>query len=264
MKKEQLNKFRAWFDDYVGGVYGNDEFINANLKLKEKHSHRVCEEMAYLTDELGLAESQKRVADAIALFHDIGRFEQFIKHRTYSDFRSENHCLLGVEVLRREKVLEHLENKEKEWIEKAIEYHGMIELPAGLEEEELLFSKLIRDADKLDIFYVVLEYAVQYRKDPENFKLGLEFPDEPRCSPEVIEGLMCGRRIDYSRLKTLNDMMLCQLGWVYDVNFPATLKRIKQRLFLEKMFDFLPKTADINMVRGKILEYVDSRIEQDR
>jgi putative nucleotidyltransferase with HDIG domain len=262
MEQEQLNKFRAWFDDYVVDFYGDDESINANLKLKEKHSHRVCEEMSYLTGELDLKENQKRIADTIALFHDIGRFEQFIKHQTYSDFKSENHCLLGVDVLRREKVLEQLDKREMKLIEKAIEYHGMIELPADLEEEELLFSKLIRDADKLDIFYVVLGYSRQYRKNPEKFKLGLEFPDEPRCTAEVIEGLLCGRRIDYSKLQTLNDMMLCQLGWVYDVNFTATLKRIKRRKFLEKIFDFLPKTGDINSVRKKIFEYVDSRIER--
>ena len=259
-----MNKFGAWFDDYVAGFYGNDELINANLKLKEEHSHRVCEEMSYLTGELGLTENQKLVADAISLFHDIGRFEQFVKHQTYSDFKSVNHCLLGVGVLRREKVLERLDRREKELIEKAIEYHGMIELPADLEEESLLFSRLIRDADKLDIFYVVMEYSRQYRDNPEKFVLELEFPDEPVYSAEVVEEILCGRRIDYSKLRTLNDMMLCQLGWVYDVNFAATLKRIKHRRFLEKIFDFLPKTKDINNVREKVFEYVDSRIKQGR
>jgi hypothetical protein len=48
------------------------------------------------------------------------------------------------------------------------------------------------------------------------------------------------------------------------VNFTATLKRIKQRRFLEKIFDFLPETEDIGKVREKIFKYVDSRIEQDR
>jgi hypothetical protein len=263
MEQEQLKKFRAWFDDYVAGFYGNDEFTNANLKLKEEHSQRVCEEMSYLAGELGLTENQKRIADVIAILHDVGRFEQFVKHQTYSDFRSVNHCLLGVGVLRREKVLEQVDRREKELIEKAIEYHGLIELPADLEGECLLFSKLIRDADKLDIFYVVMEYSRQYRDTPEKFTLDLEFPDEPGYSAEVAEGILCGRRIDYSKLRTLNDMMLLQLGWVYDVNFTATLKRIKQRRFLEKIFDFLPKTEDISKVREKIFKYVDSRIERD-
>jgi putative nucleotidyltransferase with HDIG domain len=264
MEQEQLKKFGAWFGNYVAGFYGNDEVINANLKLKEEHSRRVCEEMSYLAGELGLSDNQRRIADAIAILHDVGRFEQFVKHRTYSDFKSVNHCLVGVEVLRREKILEQIDKNERELIEKAIEYHGLIKLPDDLEGESLLFSKLIRDADKLDIFYVVMEYCKQYRDNPENFKLGLEFPDEPVYSAEVVKGILCGRRINYSKLRTLNDMMLCQLAWVYDVNFTATLKRIKRRRFLEKTFDFLPETEDIGKVREKILKYVDSKIEQDR
>ena len=258
-----MKKFRAWFDDYVAGFYGNDEFINANLKLKEEHSRRTCEEMTYLAEELDLAGNQRRIADVIAILHDVGRFEQFVKYRTYNDSRSVNHCLLGLEVLRRKKVLEQVDRYERELIEKAIEYHGLRELPADLEEECLLFSKLIRDADKLDVFYVVTEYYRRYRDNPEEFMLELDFPDEPGYSAEVVEEILCGRRIDYGKLRTINDMKLCQLGWVYDVNFTATLKRIKQRRFLEKIFDFLPETKDTGKVREKIFEYVDSRIEQD-
>ncbi len=262
MKQEQLRKFRAWFGDYATSFYGKDKYINANLKLKEAHSNRVCKEMSYLSGELGLSGNQKRIAEATALFHDVGRFEQFVKYRTYSDHRSVNHCLLGVDVLRRGKVLDEVDRYERELIEKAIEYHGLIELPGDLGGEELLFSRLIRDADKLDIFYVVLGYYKQYRDKPEKFVLELEYPDEPGYLDEVIERLLRGQRIEYSRLRTLNDVKLCQLGWVYDVNFTATLRRIKQRGFLEKVFDFLPETEDISRVREKILGYVDSRIEQ--
>jgi hypothetical protein len=91
----------------------------------------------------------------------------------------------------------------------------------------------------------------------------MELPDEPGYSDEVIKGLLCGRRIDYSELRTLNDMKLCLLGWVYDVNFVPTLKRIKQRRFLEILVDFLPKTEDIKRVKDKIFEVVDFRISQE-
>lgn len=264
MEQEHLKKFKVWFADYAAGFYGKDKFVNANLKMKEEHSQRVREEMSYLAEELGLSDNQRRIADAIALFHDVGRFEQFVKHRTYNDSRSVNHCLLGVGVLRREKVLEQVDRREKELIEKAIEYHGLIEIPSGLEEELLLFSKLIRDADKLDIFYVVLEYYKQYRDNPTEFVLELDYPDKPGYSDEVVEWILRGQRIDYGRLRTLNDAKLCQLGWVYDVNFTVTLKRIKQRRFLEKTFDFLPESKDINKVRKKIFEYVESRIGLDK
>jgi len=262
MEQAQIEKLRLWFAEYVGGFYGEDEFINANIKLKEEHSRRTCEEMVELAEELGLTENQKRMAEAIALLHDIGRFRQFVRYRTYNDPRSVNHCLLGLEVLRETGVLEEIEDKERELIEKAIEYHGLMELPDDLEEECLLFSRMIRDADKVDIYYVVTEYYKQYRDKPEEFKLELELPDEPWYSAEVVEDVLEGRRIDYGRLRTLNDIKLCQLAWVYDVNFSAALRRIVERRLLEKIFDFLPATEDIDKVKAKIFEYVDWRIEQ--
>jgi hypothetical protein len=56
-------------------------------------------------------------------------------------------------------------------------------------------------------------------------------------------------------------MKLCVLGWVYDVNFPATLKRIRQRGYIETILGFLPDNDDTRKVRDKILAYVDSHIQ---
>jgi len=262
VEQKQLEKFRVWFDVYVAGFYGDDEFVNANLKMKEEHSRRTCKEMIYLAEQLNLSYNQKRIAEMIALFHDIGRFEQFVRYRTYNDPRSTDHSLLGLEVLRRKKVLVGVEQKEKELIEKAIEYHGLKELPGALDGDCLLFSKLIRDADKIDVFYVVTQYYRQYRDNPQAFKLELELPDEPGYSDKIVQRVLRGRQIAYNELRTLNDMKLCQLGWVYDVNFTATLKRIKQRKFLEMLIDLLPKTKDVEKVKEKVFAYVDSRIKK--
>ncbi len=263
MKQEQLENFRRWFYDYVSGFYGNDDFVNANLKLKEEHSRRTCKEMMYLAGHLNLSDNQMRIAETIALFHDIGRFEQFVRHRTYNDPKSVDHNLLGVEVLRQNKVLNDLDKQERELILKAIEYHGRKELPKDLNGDCLLFSKLIRDADKIDVFHVVTEYYQQYKDNPEGFKLELELPDEPEYSEEIVEKILRGQRIAYEELRTLNDMKLCQLGWVYDVNFTATLKRIKQRKFLQMLVDLLPQTKDVEEVKKKVFLYVDSRIENE-
>ncbi len=263
MEQKQLDKFRVWFDDYVAGFYGDDEIINANLEFKEKHSRRTCQEMLYLAEELGLEENQKRLSETIALFHDIGRFEQFVKYNTYSDVRSVDHCRLGVEVLQQTEVLDGIDQEEKQLIEKAIEYHGRKELPPDLDGRCLLLSKLIRDADKIDALYVATGYCEQYRENPKDFKIDLKLPDEPGYSAEVVEGLLHGQCVDYRQLRTLNDLKLCFLGWVYDVNFTPTLKRMKQLKYLEKLIDFLPGTDDIERVKKKIFGYVDLRIEQD-
>jgi len=260
MQQKQLDNLRKWFGEYVAGFYGNDVFVNANIELKEKHSKKVCEETVWLAERLGLSDNQKCIAQAIALLHDVGRFEQFKRHRTYNDARSCNHSLLAVDVICKEKILEGLDRKEQEYIETAIKYHGDKELPEELDSETTLYCKLIRDADKIDIYRVVLEYYEQYRKDPQSFKLEIELPDEPWYSDEVLQKVINGELIDYRLLKTWNDCKLIQLSWVYDVNFVPTLERIRQRGFLEKVIDFLPANEDIERVRRKVLEYVDSRI----
>ncbi len=263
MERAHLDKFRSWFDDYVAGFYGNDETINANIKLKEDHSHRTCKEILYLVGELGLDENQKLISQAIALLHDVGRFEQFVKYRMYSDAKSVDHCLLGLEVLEKNRVLDDVDLEERRLIQKAIEYHGRKDLPPGLDDRCLLFSKLIRDADKLDAFYVVMTYYRQYKDNPVDFKLGIELPDEPGYSEHVANELLSGRCVDNRQLRKLNDLKLSLLGWVYDVNFKPTLKRIKECGYLEELLGFLPADEKIGLVREKILGYIDFRLARE-
>ncbi len=263
LEQAQSDKFRIWFDDYVAGFYGDDEIVNANIKLKEDHSRRTCKEMLFLAGELGLDENQKLISRIIALLHDVGRFKQFAKYRMYNDAKSVEHCLLGLEVLEKNRVLDGIDLQEKLLIRKAIEYHGRKELPPGLDGRCLLFSKLIRDADKLDAFYVIVKYYEQYLDNPQDFKLGVELLDEPWYSTKVVNELLRGRCVDNGQLKTLNDLKLSLLGWVFDVNFTSTLKRIKQCGYLEKLLGFLPPDENIRKVREKILGYVDCRLKRN-
>lgn len=261
MNKEQLGKPRQWFDGFVAGFYGEDEYVNANIKLKEDHSRRVCDEILFLAEELKLDENKRLLAETIGLLHDVGRFPQFAKYRTYHDPRSINHCLLAVSVLKENRVLDALEPTEKQIVLKAIEYHGVKELPENLDEDTLLFSRLIRDADKLDIYRVVIQAYTQQRDDPDNFKFEMELPDEPRCSQDIIRAVLKGENIDYAKLQTWNDMKLINLAWVYDVNFIPTLKRIKERRAIETIINLLPDTPDIRKVRDKVLGYIEDRIK---
>jgi len=264
MEIQHLRKFKEWFDKYVAGFYGDDEYVNANIKLKEDHSRRVCDQMLYLADELGLSKNQKLIAETIAIFHDIGRFEQFIKYRTYNDPRSINHCLLGLDVLREANILDGVQDAEKDLIEKAVEYHGLKELPAEVDGDCLLFSKLLRDADKLDIFYVVTNYYDDYARNPEGFRIEVELPDKPECSKNVLQLVVQGKKVDYHILKSWNDMKLCQLSWVYDVNYTATLRRIRERKYIEKIIGHLPDNEEIKKVKKIVLSYIDGRIAEER
>ncbi len=262
MNKKQFDRLKTCFHDYVNTFYGDDKYVNANLKLKQDHTTRVCDETAWLCDQLNLSQSDKFIALTVALFHDVGRFEQFIKYRTYVDPRSTNHCLLALEVLRENKTLDILDPREKTIIETAVKLHGTKKLPDDLDGSIDLFAKIIRDADKIDIYYVVIDAYKKYLENPEDFDLEIEYPMSSGYTQKVIEDILNCRCVDYSQIKNLNDFRLMQLGWVYDINFTQTLIRIKQRRFIQEIINTLPKDDLTAKIEKYILDYIDTEIAQ--
>lgn len=264
MQQEQLERLKTWFTKYVSGFYtAGDDFLNSNIKLKECHTHRVCKETRELTAAMKMDAADCRIAEAIALLHDVGRFPQFKKYRTYKDTVSENHCLLALTVMDEHDVLNELDPDERAVIEQAIRWHGERELPE-LDELTLYFAKIIRDADKIDIFELLVENYRLLAYEPDRFTWELEFPDEPECSAEILEALESGQLIYYSQIKTVNDAKLLQIGWVYDVYFDYCLKQIYDRGYLQAIIDLLPKNKEVTQAVNCVLSYVKNRIQSSR
>jgi hypothetical protein len=260
MELRWLDELKRWFDAYTNRFFGQDDYVNLHLRLKQEHTRRTREEILYLAGRLALDDNQMRIAETVALLHDVGRFPQFAKYRTYNDVKSVNHCCLGVEVLAQEGVLESLDSQEKEWIRTAVAHHGRKDLPADLNGQGLLFLKLIRDADKLDILRIVTEIYRRHKDDPGKHSFEIELPDEPRVSPQVLEAVLAGQLIEYRSLRTLNDIRLCQIGWVYDLNFTASLERFKAVNLLDELLSYLPQTSEIAEVGRGIHRYIDARL----
>jgi hypothetical protein len=213
-----------------------------------------------IAEGLGLNLQQKLIAQTITLFHDVGRFEQFIKYRTYNDVGTENHSLLGLKVLADNKVLDCLDKRERDIIETAIRLHGEKELPGGLDEETKLFAKLIRDIDKLDIYCVIISQLEDFRKNPEKTAATFGFSGKDGYSKNIIQAVTTNHTIDYKEVKSLNDMIIVALGWIIDINFAATLKEIKKRKLYEQLISFLPDNEDIRKVAEHIYKQLDERI----
>ncbi|RKY13282.1 MAG: phosphohydrolase [Planctomycetota bacterium] len=260
MQDAQLKILKKWFTDFVRDFYtADDAFINRHVQLKECHTHRVCNEMRQLTAALEMDDNDRQIAETIALLHDVGRFPQIQIYRTYKDERSENHCLLALKVLAQQNLLADLADDEREVIEKSIEFHGVKDLPT-LDEQTMHFAKLIRDADKIDIFDLLIKYYRQLAEDPETFgKEVIEYSTSPECNPEIIDALMNHKLIHYEQIKTINDAKLMQLGWVYDIYFDWSLKQIHSRGYLQEIIDLLPKTKPVKQATDCILDYTKER-----
>jgi len=256
---ELVHDLNDWFFSYVQ-TFKDGDAKALNIVLKEEHTRRVCREIADIGEQLGLHDDELRLAEVIALFHDIGRFEQYARYKTFMDQQSEDHAELGVKILKRLGVLDRCEESTKDLIFRTIQYHNRAVLPQGETKTCLFFTKLLRDADKLDIWRVVTDYY--RRKDGErNGALELDLPDTPGFSDAVYQGLVNRKIVDMNHVKTLNDFKLLQVGWIFDVNFEPTLRAVRSRRYLEMIRDVLPKSEKIDAVFSIIHAYLEERFK---
>jgi hypothetical protein len=261
MKQDDLEQLGRWFEQYVGSFSSDDQVTQNSLKSRYEHTLRTCQEMAYLTETLSLDPPQRLIAQAIALLHDIGRFEQFIRYGTFFDHVSTDHGILGITILCQTGVLSHLGLEEQEMIKTAVKCHNRRALPGDLPESRLLFAQLIRDADKLDIFQTTLDYYRRRQIDPQGPKWELELSDEPTCSSEVVNALLAGQQIAHCQLQTIHDMQLAQIAWIYDVQFAPTYQRLKDRQVLRHLIGLLPEDSPREEIQHKVARHIDAQIE---
>ncbi|MHB8102886.1 MAG: HD domain-containing protein [Methanosarcina sp.] len=249
MQKEDLDFFRKWFLDYVDNFSSSDSFIQNNIKMKIEHTGKVCENILLLAKAEKIMGEGCRLAETIALFHDLGRFEQFMRYKTFKDSESENHALLGVKILKRKGILSPISRKERDLILKAVEYHNLMEIPECTEnfKELFFYSKLIRDADKLDILRIVSESYKEGEKG-RNPALELYLPDTAGCSESIITDILNKRMAKMGDVKNLNDVKLLRLSWIFDINFPATLAILKEHKYLSTIISSMPEAEEVHVI----------------
>jgi len=253
MLSSEINNYRDFFKRYTKSFFGLNQYKNKNYKLKQDHTKRVCANILELCSSLNFTEQGKNIAEAIALFHDIGRFVQFKTYNTFSDGKSENHAILGLRVLKETKIIN--KSAHKNIILSAVRFHNLKELPNTLQDKNtILYSKLIRDADKLDIFNVLTNYYIS--KNTDNPALDLELPHTTSYSEGVITDFFSNKCVDIKFLKGDIDFKLLQLSWIYDINFNKTLDIIKHKKYIEKILSVLPENTQVEQIHDHIKKYL--------
>ena len=128
------------------------------IKLKIDHIKRVAIMSRKLAQNLHLSDEQVKLAELIGLFHDIGRFKQAELYNTFNDRISVNHAELSIKVLFDENLINNfnVEEKYKKIIRLAVLNHNKNKIDDNLNEEEMLFAKIIRDSDQIPIFYAYI------------------------------------------------------------------------------------------------------------
>ena len=165
----KINKARALkaFKDYTA----NYDLRNISITLKIAHTYRVAAIAERIAKSIFTEEDKNSVDFAwlLGLLHDIGRFEQVTRYGTFKDALSIDHAELGADILFNSGLFDTFVVREeadltlkefqrvKAVAETAIRLHNKLRLPENLDTQTMTYAKILRDADKADIFRVLTE-----------------------------------------------------------------------------------------------------------
>ena len=258
LRKAQ-ESFKKYLKDY--------DIEDGNIKLKIKHTYEVVNKSEYISKGLGLNQENIELAKLIALLHDIGRFEQVKQTSDFLDGKDFDHANYGIKVLFEDNLIRKFieDNQYDNIIKKAIYNHNKYKIEENLNNAELLHSKIIRDADKLDNFRV---------KETEHFSNIFPSKYNPKTinfesiSPKVYNDFMSQKCIKLEDRQTQIDFWVCVIAFIFDLNFDISLKYVKENDYIDILIDRIEyknndtkqKMEDIRKCAKEYLEEMKDKV----
>lgn len=243
-----IEKLKSTFNKYVEQF----DMCDTAIIRKYYHSLRVMNIAGSIAKNNNFSESDIEICILVGLLHDYARFFQWTKYKTFNDNISLDHGDLAVKLLfDDEEIKNYTENIEYyDEIKDAIKYHNKYAVSLDMSKHNSIISKVIRDADKLDIFYL-------FGVDKEVFK-----EDDKLPSKDVIEAFYQEKVIDSHIVKSKSDNILLDLAMIYDLNFDYSFKYIKENKLVEKMYENVNNKALFKEYFDYINNFIDERIEK--
>jgi hypothetical protein len=250
--------FTAFFERFLAC----EQEDKAPLLLKYEHSMRVFEHTEQLVNDGEFAAAAQalplplplleRGALLAALYHDVARFPQFYRWRTFRDTSSVNHGRFGVKILKAEAAFKAESPELRRLVQSAVILHNRYYLPPGLPPEIQLVTHAVRDADKLDICRVFAEHLAS--GGPRSSTVLLAVKDEPELyTPKVLEDALARRVAAYADLRSVNDFRVLLGTWQYDLRFAFSRRRLALEGHLRRLLEALPLFPVFRRVREQLL-----------
>ena len=249
------------FEEYVSHY----TLENHMIRLKVEHTYRVaalCEQIAH---SIKLSEEEIELAWLIGLLHDIGRFEQQKNYGTFNDAISIDHAEYGAQILfggnDTISIRDFTEDDaEDDTIRIAIYHPSAYRVPEELDERTKMFCHILRDADKIDILKVNVEFPLE-----EIYNVSTEELYNCTVTPEVLDSFDEEHAVLRSLKKTPVDNVVGHISLVYELVYSVSLKIMVEQGYLDKLMDFrswnLETEQQFMHIREKMQEYCHKHAE---
>ena len=213
------------FEQYVKKFDMN----NNNIKAKYFHSLKVMEIANDIASTIGLFnEEEIAVVELIALFHEIANFGN-VTNRNIGDEELEDYAMKSVEILFNEGLLRKItdDTSYDEVIKLAIFAGDKNGLPSGINPKDAAFCKILRDAQKLDNFRMILNYPIiDIRID--------SFP-----SNMVYDSFKKFMVIDKKLSENNSDDVIIALSDVFGLNYRYSYAILQRNAYVDKIINNL-------------------------
>lgn len=205
------------------------------VKLKIDHTYRVAALCDRIAASLGLPPEERDLAWLCGLLHDVGRFEQLRRYGTFNDAESIDHAAMSARVLFEEgRVRDYLDDPSRdELLRTAVAWHSAYRIPEGLDERTARFCNILRDADKIDILKVNVDFPLE-----EIYNVSTQELRSCQASPEVMDAFYEEHAVLRSLKRTAADHLIGHVSLVYELVYPVSLRIVREQGYLEKMLSF--------------------------
>ena len=239
------------FDKYAMNYDMNEKMI----EYKYNHSYRVVHQAEEICRSLDLDNVERDLASLIALLHDIARFRQWTDYKTFTDEDSFDHGDEGEKILFDEGEIKNYvcDKEDYDIIRKAVRNHNKYIIEDGLNDRELLHSKIIRDADKIDILYAFSTYRL----------LEIDNDDSP-INDEVRKQFYRHEAIDKNNFKSVNDLALARISLIFDLNYDYSFERVYREKYIDKLYEGIKNKNIFKEFYEEAIRFLKKRCNDDR
>lgn len=237
------------------------------LRLKQDHTYKVLElaERVVWNESPGqkLTGPTARAVLLAALYHDIGRFSQYTRWKTFSDSRSTNHGTLAVRILKEQGFLDGETPHVRRLVLVAVGLHNKYRLPPHMDDEQLRVTLAVRDADKVDIFRIM---AIHLNGVARSQEVVLHVKDEPdKWSPGIVETVLSGRVPSYADLQYINDFRMLLVSWLHELHYATSRLYLAHSGHVEEVLAGLPQDlAPVSDVLRALLDKAKQETVHER
>lgn len=257
-----LVKAKQYFKEYVSHY----DIKQPRINLKIIHTYHVVENARKIAIDLNLSKEEQDLAELIGLLHDIGRFEQVRLFGTFADEKSVDHADKGVDILFQEGQIRNFieDDSYDRIIEKSVKNHNKFEIEKGLSEQEMLHCKIIRDADKMDIFRAFLDEKLEDVVHMESTDVSKEI-----LSPTVVDEFKKEKLLLFSNCKTNMDFLVAIIAFIYGLDFKVSLKIIQENDSIKKLVKKIHAQDEytkqkLDEIADYAMDYINRKVREEK